>query len=461
MSQRYMIPRFLVPTDVRPVRKADADAPPPRRLSTSLDDRTIVPANLPHLELDTRSTIPAYMPLDVLAARTVIPRDAGDAPLDTQHTIPDYVPITITESRVVVPEKMAPVELQSKPRMSASELPDLVEPDVMTTGEVNLMDTPVEDRDSAWKRISRFVSLAAHAALILFIFVEPKIFPYRPPSTDQLNLAQNELTWTNLPKSDAPRSSPRPESAPPQMRVDPRALQQAAPPEPQAPPQPQRAAPSEPESSLPAAPTPQPQPQQQIAPTPQPQEIPSAPLAAAPQPNSNSSLVLPKITPGTSVDELREHGDGGGTSQGFEAPLPGARRPGGGGYSRGGGNGSGVAGGLQMLTPTEGVDFSSYLARVLDSVRRNWYAIMPESVYMGERGIVVLDFKIQRDGSVPGEDPVMMSSSQKEPLDRAASSAIRASNPFEPLPSAFSGPYIELRFTFLYNIPESEYRQPQ
>ena len=25
--------------------------------------------------------------------------------------------------------------------------------------------------------------------------------------------------------------------------------------------------------------------------------------------------------------------------------------------------------------------------------------------------------------------------------------------PFEPLPSAFSGPYIELRFIFLYNIP--------
>ena len=39
------------------------------------------------------------------------------------------------------------------------------------------------------------------------------------------------------------------------------------------------------------------------------------------------------------------------------------------------------------------------------------------------------------------------------PLDRAAASSIRASTPFEPLPSAFSGPYIELRFIFLYNIP--------
>jgi TonB family protein len=454
-----MIPRFLVPTDARPVDKAAADVAPPRRLSTTLDGRTIVPANLPHLELDTRSTIPAYMPLDVLAARTVVPRDAGDAPLDTQHTIPDYVPITITESRVVVPEKMAPVELQSKPRMSAAELPDLVEPDVMTTGEVNLMDTPVEERVSAWKRLSRFVSIAAHAALILFIFVEPKIFPYRPPSTDQLNLAQNELTWTNLPKSDTPSSTPRSEPSRAQMRVDPRALQQAAPPEPQAPPQPERAAPSESDSSLPAAPTPQPQ--QQVAPAPQPQEIPSAPVAPAPQPNNNSGLVLPKVTPGTSVDQLREHGDGGGTSQVFDAPMPGVRRQGGAGYGGGGGEGPSLGGGLQMLTPTEGVDFSSYLARVLDRVKLNWYAIIPESAQMGDRGRVVLDFKILRDGNVPGSDPEMMSSSQKEPLDRAASSAIRASSPFEPLPSAFSGPYIELRFIFLYNIPLSEAEQPQ
>jgi TonB family protein len=460
MSQRYMIPRFLVPTDVRPVAEDASAAAPPRRLSTTLDDRTIVPADLPHLELNTRSTIPDYLPLDVLAARTVIPRDAGEKPLDIAHTIPDYVPITITESRVVVPERMAPVELKSKPRMSASELPDLVEPDVMTTGVVNLMDKPVEERESTWKRISRFASILTHAALILFIFVEPKLFPYRPPSTDELNLAQNELTWANLPAmSGSEARNPRPVTQSPQMRVDPRALRQAAPPEPEAPPQPQQAAPTEQDSALPSAPTPQPQ---QEAPTPQPQrEIPAAPEAPAAQP-TNNGLILPKVTSGLSPDDLRPSDNGGGTSQGFEGPMPGARRPGGGGGGYpGGGGGPGLGGGLQMLTPTEGVDFSGYLARVLDSVKRNWYAIMPESAEMGDRGRVVLDFKILRDGNVPGEDPEMMSSSQKEPLDRAASGAIRASSPFEPLPSAFSGPYIELRFTFLYNIPLSEYQQGQ
>ena len=455
MSQRYMLPRFLVPTDVRPVDPNAAAAPPPRRLSTSLDPRTIVPANLPHIELDARSTIPAYMPLDVLAARTVVPRDDGDEPLDTAHTIPDYVPITITESRIVVPERMAPVELQSKPRMSASQLPDLVEPDVITTGEVNLMDTPVEERISAWKRLSRFVSIAAHAVLILLILVEPKIFPYRPPSASDLTLAQNQLTWANLPalSENQPRSSPR--AAPtPQVHVDPRVLQQVAPPEPAPSQAPQeRSAPNDQAPTLPEAPTPQPQ---QVAPAPQRQEMPAAPAAPEPVRNNNTGLILPKIPSGASIEPMRP-GESAGTNQGFEGPMPGVRRSGGGGgYPGDGGDGPSLGGGLQMLTPTEGVDFSSYLARVLDSVKRNWYAIIPESAQMGDRGRVVLDFKIQRDGSVPDPDPLLMSSSQKEPLDRAASSAIRASSPFEPLPSAFSGPYIQLRFIFLYNIPISE-----
>lgn len=95
------------------------------------------------------------------------------------------------------------------------------------------------------------------------------------------------------------------------------------------------------------------------------------------------------------------------------------------------------------------------MARVLASVRRNWYAVMPESARLGDRGIVVLQFKIMRDGVVPSDEPDLMRTSGKEPLDRAAVSAIRASTPFDQLPSAFSGPYIELRFIFLYNLPVS------
>ncbi len=101
------------------------------------------------------------------------------------------------------------------------------------------------------------------------------------------------------------------------------------------------------------------------------------------------------------------------------------------------------------------MDFSGYLTRLLASVKQNWYAIMPESVYLGDKGHVVMQFRVLRDGSVPQPEPTMMATSGKDPLDRAAGSAIRASSPFEPLPSAFNGPYIELRIIFLYNEPVS------
>ena len=67
-----MIPRILVPRDVRPAADR-ADAPPPRRLTTLLDERTVVAANLPRTDLQTHSDIPSHMPLDVLASRVVVP----------------------------------------------------------------------------------------------------------------------------------------------------------------------------------------------------------------------------------------------------------------------------------------------------------------------------------------------------------------------------------------------------
>ncbi len=110
-----------------------------------------------------------------------------------------------------------------------------------------------------------------------------------------------------------------------------------------------------------------------------------------------------------------------------------------------------------MLTPTQGVDFNSYLQRVYVTVKRNWFAVMPTSVELGERGVVVLTFRIMKDGNVPSPEPVIQQNSGKEPLDRAAFSSVRASSPFEPLPAQFNGPYIELRYTYLYNVSLDEY----
>jgi len=105
---------------------------------------------------------------------------------------------------------------------------------------------------------------------------------------------------------------------------------------------------------------------------------------------------------------------------------------------------------LQLLSDPKGVDFRPYLIRVLAAVRRNWFAVMPESVRMGRRGRVQIQFAISRDGSVP--KLVIASPSGADALDRAAVAGISASNPFPPLPVEFQGDQVRLQLTFSYNI---------
>jgi TonB family protein len=448
-----MIPRSLVPRDVRPAADK-GNAAPPRRLTTLLDERTVVAANLPRTELQTHSTIPAHMPLDVLASRVVVPRDTPTTPLDPAMLHPDYAPVTVLDERVTVPVALPIVELEAKGPVSRYELPDVLEPDVLTTGDVNLMVAPVETPPRDWKWLARTGSIVFHVLFITFLLLQTKLFPYRPPTQSQIDLARQQLNFIYMPPDvrGLPRTPPAPRS--PQMRVDPRILRQIAPPrvpQPMPPPkEPERVVrdtPTQPPPDLPAAPKPQ---QQQQPPdaridTPRPQ----------PQTEAQNRLVLPQFgSPARMREQAAQQSrqSSGSGLEGFGGRLPGGSTP---GYGGGGGGAGEVYGGVQMLTPDQGVNFNDYLARVVDSVRRNWYSVMPESVYLGEKGRVVLRFRIMSNGTVPEAEPQLEGSSGKEPLDRAAFSSIRTSSPFEPLPSAFSGPFIELRFIFLYNLPVS------
>ena len=142
-----MIPRILVPKNARPVA-SDSDAPP-RRVSSDLDARTLVPSNLPHFELDSRSSIPSYFKLEVLGAATVVPRDnMPTTPLDPVSKMPAYVPLSILDSRVAVPKDAHASKLEPKQLVAIQDLPDVLDPDVLTTGEVNLLARPVEERTS-------------------------------------------------------------------------------------------------------------------------------------------------------------------------------------------------------------------------------------------------------------------------------------------------------------------------
>ena len=103
-----------------------------------------------------------------------------------------------------------------------------------------------------------------------------------------------------------------------------------------------------------------------------------------------------------------------------------------------------------ILSDTKGVDFGPYLARIVYTVRRNWYAVIPESARLGQKGRVAVVFEILKDGSVP--ELRLVGSSGAEPLDRAALSGVRASIPFPPLPEEFTGNHLVLQFIFLYNM---------
>ncbi len=108
---------------------------------------------------------------------------------------------------------------------------------------------------------------------------------------------------------------------------------------------------------------------------------------------------------------------------------------------------------LELLSDPLGVDFRPYLTRILASVRRNWFAVIPESAKLGRGGRVQIQFAIDRDGRVP--KLVIASPSGADALDRAAVAGISASNPFPPLPAEFRGAQIRLQFTFLYNVPRN------
>jgi TonB family protein len=110
-------------------------------------------------------------------------------------------------------------------------------------------------------------------------------------------------------------------------------------------------------------------------------------------------------------------------------------------------------GALDILSDTQGVDFGPYLQRILEDVRQNWYHLIPESAEM-KKGKLAIEFAITKDGNIA--DMRLVATSNDVALDRAAWGGITTSNPFPPLPSDFTGPYLALRFRFYYNPDKSD-----
>jgi len=444
-----MISRILVPIDAR--APAAVDAPTQRRRPTTMDERTLVPAMLPIVQLNGNSTIPTNLPLESIAARVVVPRDVNRQAYSVEEDHSAPVQPTDMDERIVLPAGSAPLEMSEHP-LRVPE--DLVDPDIFSTGEVQLI-VPEQAEDKAkWQLTTRLSSIAFHILLFVALAFQSKLFPPHVPTQAEIELAQRQLTPLLPPwRLETLKPSAPPAQPAPKVHVSPRVLREVAPPIVPTP-QPER-----PVKELPNAPVPK-QNVPQLAPRTQPdapvaKTAPKLEAPEAPQPHPN--LVLPRQTsPSQSIqDSLRAGRMSGPRPIGGGGQLPG------GGSGRGGGGGGAAYGGMEMLTDPQGVDFQSYLQRVYVTVKRNWFAVMPASVELGEKGIVVLTFRIMRDGTVPSNEPEIQANSGKEPLDRAAYSSVRASNPFEPLPPQFKGPYIELRYRYYYNILPEDYNQPR
>jgi len=445
-----MIPRTLVPPGARPPA---ADQPTTRRRPSALDERTLVPATLPIVPLDGRSTIPANLPLEAIATRVVVPRDVNvDLVQKPDDSLLPAQPTDMDE-RITVPQGAAPPEVLPGP-LTVSE--DLVQPDIMQTGELSFLPSEQQQKRPVGEMAVAIVSLLLN---LIFVVVMIEVLSYHSRSREVDEIGRKQISVLLPPgalESLKPSAPPAPQ---PTVKVDPRVIRKVAPtvePPVQPPPQPQPQ-PQPPKKELPSAPTPQPN--AIVPPTPpKPAEgnrgdlpKPQVKLETPNMPVPQAGLSLPKHeSPGDAIRDAARAA----SRTNSPVPLAGSGQIPGGGGRGGGSGGHGTAGaGVEMLTDTQGVDFNDYLRRVYLTVKQNWFAVMPASVQLGDQGVVSLTFKINRDGSVPDGDPQRVYGSGKEPLDRAAISSIRASNPFPTLPAQFKGPYIELRFTYYYNLP--------
>lgn len=317
-----------------------------------------------------------------------------------------------------------------------------------------------EDAIRARGRESAFAALVLHLALLLVVLVQPGLLSGGTPAAvvvvpeDQKDLTVLYLPSdaVPMPETQTPRDLTPEESrravVKPKIYIDREELERVLPP--------RQAVPlAEPELTLPDPPGRQTGGEEKARATAEPlggdqqatRRTEIARLEDIPGPGSRDSrtLTLPERSPGRAIQESLR-------------PVPGAPQ---GGAGTGGGPG-GLPGAMQpnfntpfprILSDTRGVDFTPYLIRLVREVRRNWYAVIPESVRWGEKGKVVIVFTILKDGSVPAGQPNIAYSSGRSHLDRPTLAAIRTSQPFPPLPEEFTGPNLVLQFTFLYNLP--------
>jgi TonB family protein len=302
------------------------------------------------------------------------------------------------------------------------------------THELLEMISELED-ERRWARLREGVlwAVLVHIILLSLLTWIPR-YLFKAPRIDDFDLIkqhEDQIALDQLPDAvrqlQKPKVAPKPLSKPlidKQTMDEMKKKAEQAPP----PPPPAQQAPEQPKPQ-PTQPLP-PNPQSQAPEAPRPQAVPAKPNFA--------------MGPQNPADQLRQDMQsamrGHGQQSYGEQPS--------GGLSMHPGAGTG---GIQVLSDTQGVDFSSWLARWHYITERTWDPLIPDEVNppILKSGIVVVHFKVLPNGQVI--DMQLDGRSGDTGLDRAAWGAISGSS-YPPLPRDFHGPYLELRAFFLYNM---------
>ncbi len=331
--------------------------------------------------------------------------------------------------------------------------------DLDHTDLLHVIDELEGSRGWASLREKLWIALIIHMLVAWYLLYGPKyIYHVRvvDPSVIMKQRAK-DLTFLDLPPDALKKLKPKPTNIisdkdrtaeTPKPTLDRKTLEQlqamrrAGPPVPEPTPAPTQ------QALAPSAPAPpQPQVAQQKPPTPPAQPLPQNNQARmeappmAPQPNFRTSPANPNEALQQSMRQAMQGRGGqygGDMGQGLSPQH------------------QGMQGAVDILSDTMGVDFGPYIQRVIWDTKRAWYPIIPEEARspINKQGKVLIRFRIMPDGSV--ETMQLESPSGDVALDRAAWAGITGASPFPPLPKAFKGPFLELRFYFLYNIEPGE-----
>lgn len=96
--------------------------------------------------------------------------------------------------------------------------------------------------------------------------------------------------------------------------------------------------------------------------------------------------------------------------------------------------------------------FTGYMRRMQMKIKSNWD---PPKQDASKR--VVVFYKIKKNGKL-SSSKIIQSSGNKD-LDKAAINALKKSAPFEPLPENFKKDYVDVQFTFDYNVWKNKTKQ--